>query len=126
MTTQVMTTDASEKEVVLTKAILNIANSYGLSGKQLSEILGLSESTTTRLQQGKKRISPYTKEGEMALLLVRVYRSLNALLGNNHDKARTWLISDNRHLNTAPIEKIKTIAGLVEVVNYLDAMRGKV
>ncbi len=126
MKTQLIMTDVAEKEIVLTKAILNVASSYGLSGKQLSEILGLSESTTSRLQQGKKRISPYTKEGEMALLLVRVYRSLNALLGNNHDKAKAWLTSDNRHFNITPIEKIKTISGLVEVVNYLDAMRGKV
>lgn len=126
MKTQAINEDASQKEIVLTKAILNIASRYGLSGKQLSDILGLSESTTSRLQQGKKKISPYTKEGEMALLLVRVYRSLNALLGNNHDKAKAWLTSNNRHFNIPPLEKIKTISGLVEVVNYLDAMRGKV
>lgn len=126
MKSQTMITDVLEKERVLTKAVLNIASAYALSGKQLSEILGVSEATSSRLQQGKKQISPYTKEGEMALLLVRIYRSLNALLGNHHDKAKAWLTSYNHHFNRSPLEKIKTITGLVEVVNYLDAMRGKV
>ena len=114
------------KKLVLTKAVLNMANFYGLTGKDLSAIIGMSEASTSRLHQGKKWLSPYTKEGEMALLLLRVYRSLNALVGNNHEKAKAWLTSANRNFDQHPIEKLKTVCGLVEVVNYLDAMRGKV
>jgi hypothetical protein len=114
-----------EKERVLTKAILNLANFYNLTGKDLSDIIGISESSTTRLHQGKKVISPDTKEGEMALLLLRVYRGLNSLIGNNHDKAKIWLNSFNTYFNKKPIEQLKTVTGLVDVVNYLDAMRGK-
>ncbi|EHL28977.1 MbcA/ParS/Xre antitoxin family protein [Legionella drancourtii] len=114
-----------EKERVLTKAILNLANFYNLTGKDLSDIIGISESSTTRLHQGKKVISPNTKEGEMALLLLRVYRGLNSLIGNNHDKAKIWLNSFNTYFNKKPIEQLKTVTGLVDVVNYLDAMRGK-
>lgn len=126
MKMQLINANSSEKEAILAKAILNVAHLYALSGKQLSEIIGLSESSTSRLQQGKKKISPYSKEGEMALLLIRVYQSLNALLGNNHEKAKAWLNSGNRHFDKTPLEKLKTVSGLVEVVNYLDAMRGKV
>ncbi len=121
-----LSTNAHEKEQVLTKAVLNMANFYELSGKDLSSIIGMSEASTTRLHQGKKLLSPYTKEGEMALLLLRVYRSLNALVGNNHTKAKAWLTSANRNFESPPIEKLKTVHGLVEVVNYLDAMRGKI
>lgn len=49
-----------EKERVLTKAILNLANFYNLTGKDLSDIIGISEASTIRLNQGKKFISPYT------------------------------------------------------------------
>lgn len=115
----------AQKEIVLTKAILNLANFYHFTGKDLSEIIGISEASATRLNQGKKLISPYTKEGEMALLLVRVYRSLNSLVGNNHEKARIWLNSKNNYFQKKPIEEMKKIPGLVSVLNYLDAMRGK-
>lgn len=114
-----------EKERVLTKAILNLARFYDLTGKDLSAIIGMSEASTTRLNQGKKLISPDTKEGEMALLLLRVYRSLNALVGHHHEKAKIWLNSDNAYFSKKPIEHLKTVTGLVAVVNYLDAMRGK-
>lgn len=119
-------TDLHEKERVLTRAILNMAEFYNLSGKDLSAIIGMSEASMTRLHQGKKWLSPYTREGEMALLLLRVYRSLNALVGNNHQKAKAWLTSANRYFDTPPIEQLKTVQGLVNVVNYLDAMRGKI
>ncbi len=114
-----------EQERVLTKAIRNMAEFYGISGKELSKIIGISEATTTRINQGKKLLSPESKEGEMALLLLRLYRSLNAIVGNNHTKAKAWLNSENNYFRAKPIERIRTVAGLVEVVNYLDAMRGK-
>lgn len=126
MNTHSLNNKMLEKERVLTKAVLNIANFYELTGKDLSHIIGISESSATRLNQGKKMLSPNTKEGEMALLLLRIYRSLNTLVGNNHLKAKAWLNSSNTYFGEKPIERIKTISGLVEVVNYLDAMRGKI
>lgn len=114
-----------QQEIVLTKAICNLSKFYSFTGKELSDIIGISESSATRLNQGKKLISPHTKEGEIALLLVRIYRSLNAMLGNNHEKAKAWLNSKNRYFQNKPIEEMKTIPGLISVLNYLDAMRGK-
>jgi len=116
----------SDKSAVLTKALLSLVNFYDFSGKDLSDIIGISESSVTRLYQGKKSISPDSKEGELVLLLLRLYRSLNAMVGNNHDKARLWLQSHNRYFGKSPFEAIKTVTGLVEAVNYLDAMRGKI
>ena len=114
-----------QEEVVLTKAICNLSKFYSLTGKDLSKIIGISESGASRIVQGTKLISPYTKEGELALLLLRIYRSLNAMVGNNHEKAKLWLNSDNKYFRNKPIEEIQTIAGLIAVLNYLDAMRGK-
>lgn len=114
-----------EQARVLTKAVLNVAHFYALSGKDISDIIGISEAGVSRLGHGKKLLAPDTKEGEMAILLIRVYRSLNALLGNNHTKAKLWLHNHNHYLQQKPIELLKTIPGLVAVLNYLDAMRGK-
>ena len=126
MNSSSITQKNAEKEVVLTKALLNMAALYHLNGKVLSDIIGLSEAGVTRLHQHKKTISPTSKEGELVLLLLRLYRSLNALLGNNHEKARLWLASSHSYFRQKPIDHIKTVAGLVDVVNYLDAMRGKI
>ena len=118
-------TQSQADELVLTKALCHLAKFYALTGKELSQIIGMSESSTSRLLQGKKLISPDTKEGELALLLIRIYRSLNAMVGNHHAKAKDWLNSQNKYFNNKPIDEIKTIAGLIGVLNYLDAMRGK-
>ena len=114
-----------EEELVLTKAICSLAKFYSLSGKDLSKIIGISESSASRVIQGIKLISPHTKEGELALLLLRIYRSLNAMVGNNHEKAKLWLNSRNKYFRNKPMEEMKTIPGLMSVLNYLDAMRGK-
>ena len=106
--------------LVLTKALINMASFYELTGKELGDIIGISESGVTRLYQGKKILSPETKEGELAILLLRVYRSLNAMLGNDHTKAKIWLNSPNTYFNATPCDSIKTIPGLVKVVQYLD------
>lgn len=114
-----------QKELVLTKALLRLANFYNLTGKDLNQIIGISESTVTRLYQGKSFISPSTKEGEIALLVLRIYRGLNSLLGTHHEKATLWLNSENNYFNQKPIDRMKSVSGLVDVVNYIDAMRGK-
>jgi uncharacterized protein (DUF2384 family) len=119
------TNQLPEQARVLTKALLNVAHFYHLTGKEVGDIIGISEASVSRLGQGKKLLAPDTKEGEMAILLIRVYRSLNALLGNDHTKAKLWLNSQNHYLQKKPIELLKTIPGLVAVLNYLDAMRGK-
>lgn len=121
----VSTNRTHQEEVVLTKALFNMVKFYSLTGKDLSKIIGISESTVSRLNQGTKLISPYTKEGELVLLLLRIYRSLNAMVGNNHEKAKLWLNHQNKYFKNKPIDEMKSIPGLVRVLNYLDAMRGK-
>jgi uncharacterized protein (DUF2384 family) len=114
----------AQEEAVLTKALCKLAKFYSLSGKDLSKIIGISESSVSRLGH-TKLISPDTKEGEMALLLLRIYRSLNSMVGNNHEKAKLWLNNPNKYFRNNPLEEMKTVAGLIGVLNYLDAMRGK-
>jgi len=112
-------------EVVLSKAFCNMAKFCSFTGKDIKQMTGISESSFTRLNHGERFISPTSKEGEIALLLLRIYRSLNAIVGNNHEKAKRWLNSQNQYFQKKPIEEMMTIPGLVSVVNYLDAMRGK-
>lgn len=110
----------------LSKAVIRAAGLLGLSQAAIADILGLSASTVSRLFSGSYRLQPERKkEWELALLFVRLFRSLDAILGHG-DQARAWLKGDNLALDGKPIELIRHTEGLVSVVHYLDAYRGRV
>ena len=67
-----------------------------------------------------------TKPFELAVLFIRLYRSLDALVGGDDAVARAWLKNDNTVLKRAPIELIQSVAGLANVIAYLDARRALV
>lgn len=110
--------------VVLAKAVLSAATRLGLRNRQLASLLGTSEASVSRLQ-GSRGIDPASREGEIALLFLRLYRSLDALMGGSDAQARAWLHAENDHLRGTPATRIQHIEGLVDVVQYLDAMRGR-
>lgn len=110
--------------MVLTKATLSAAERLGIRNRQLASIIGTSEASVSRLSSGRA-LDPASKEGELALMFLRLYRSLDALVGGDDAKSRTWLHAANDHLGGIPAERIRTIEGLVDVVQYLDAMRGR-
>lgn len=110
---------------VVNKAILKTAHHLGFTQKELSQIIGSSPPQINRLFKANiPCINPQTKEWECALLFLRLIRSLEAIVGEDPQQAREWLYHHNHHLADKPIEMIKHIQGLNEVVIYLDAMRG--
>jgi hypothetical protein len=58
-------------------------------------------------------------------LLVRLFRSLDALLGHDAD-ARRWLADDNLGLQGRPLDMMESAEGLVRVLQYVDAHRGRI
>jgi transcriptional regulator with XRE-family HTH domain len=100
------------------------AERLGLTQKDLAAVLGVSPATLSRLS--RRPLDPRSKEGELAILFVRLYRSLDALLGSNAEACRRWFHAPNRHLGGVPAELVRSITGLVHAIEYLDAMRGKV
>ena len=108
---------------VLTKATRRAARSLGLSDAALAAVLGVSPSTVSRLGEDRP-LDPASRVGECALLLLRVFRNLDSMLGDA-ESCRRWMTSPNQHLGAVPADLIRSIEGLVNVVRYLDAMRGK-
>ena len=108
---------------VVTKAVLSAADRLDLRQRDVAAILGASEASVSRLHQDR-RVQPDSKEGELALLFLRAYRSLDTLVGGDDVAARTWLHAENAHLGGVPAERIRSVEGLVDVVRYLDAVRG--
>lgn len=113
----------ADAPAVLTKAVLRTAILLGIGTAGLRKVLGVSESSIARLSSGGRTIDPASKEGELALLLVRLYRSLDALVGGDAQQRAAWLSSHNRALNGRPVDLIATTAGLVTTVAYLDSAR---
>ena len=121
------------RDAVVTKALLRAAETLGLSQKELARTVGVSEATMSRISRRRTAlessraaslIATSRKEGELALLLLRVYRSVDALLGGDAQKVRAWFAAENTHLGGIPRERVQTAEGLVTVALYLDAMRG--
>jgi transcriptional regulator with XRE-family HTH domain len=113
-----------DSAAVLTRATLRAADKLGLSQRDLAKLLGVSAASMSRLSRGRT-IDPSGKEGELALLFLRLFRSLDALVGGDESAANAWFHAKNLHLEGVPAELVARVDGLVHVVEYLDAMRGR-
>lgn len=110
----------------LTKALVRAAGLLQIRQASIARILGVSGATASRLFSGQYLLNQErVKEWEFAVLFVRLYRSLDAILGHG-DKARMWLTGDNLGLAARPVDLIESAEGLVCVLHYLDAHRGRV
>jgi transcriptional regulator with XRE-family HTH domain len=117
---------APDRASVLTKATLRAAERLGLTGRQLAEIVGVSEATVSRLRRGEASLDDGSKPFQLAALLVRAFRSLDAITGGDEAVARAWLTAPNNALAARPLERMATVQGLVDVTTYLDARRAPV
>jgi transcriptional regulator with XRE-family HTH domain len=116
---------ASPEAAVLGKALLRASERLNVSQKDLALVVGLSSATISRLASGSFALEPSSKSGELALLFLRVYRGLDALVGGEDEKARAWFHAENDHVGGVPAERVRTVEGLTDVARYLDAMRGR-
>ena len=112
-----------DRAVVLTKATLSAAEQLGLSNADLAAVIGVSEPTISRIKTSNRTIAPDSKEGELALLLIRVFRSLDPLIGGDEGKRKIWMNSYNKALVGQPNQLICKADGLVRTLSYLDGMR---
>lgn len=117
---------APEPRRVLTGAVMRAAALLQINQANLAQILGLSPATVSRMANGAYSLDTQKKEWELGALFVRLFRSLDALIGGNSGAARTWLNGDNRGLGGRPIELIRSTEGLVRAVQYLDSARGRI
>lgn len=110
---------------VVTKGVLRAAERLGLPNRVVAAVLGVSEATVSRMGTGAYQLEPGSKPFELAVLFLRLFRSLDAIVGGDTAVARAWLRNDNTALKAAPITLIESVAGLVHVVAYLDDRRAR-
>ncbi|MFO0017403.1 MAG: antitoxin Xre/MbcA/ParS toxin-binding domain-containing protein [Synechococcaceae cyanobacterium] len=107
---------------LLLQAVFRAADELELSRTALARVLGKDRSTLNRA----KGLDPASKTGELALLFIRLYRSLSVLVGHDRQQLRHWFHTANRHTGGVPAEQVQRTEGLVEIVHYLDAMRAPI
>jgi hypothetical protein len=114
---------APASAAVVTKAALRAAVRLGLSSRALAGVLGLSEATVSRMGSGTYQLSPGDKSFDLAVLFIRMFRAVDAIVGGDEQAARGWMQSENTVLGATPAALIRSVTGLVTVVGYLDARR---
>ena len=114
-----------DPSTTLTKALLRAGGILGLSQAELGAIIGLSSASMSRLARGDARLTG--KPLELAMLVIRLYRSLDAIVGGDDRASQSWLRVPNSALDGAlPITMMRNIPGLLDVVAYVDARRALV
>jgi transcriptional regulator with XRE-family HTH domain len=116
---------ATSDAVVLSRAALRAASFLGVSQAELAAIIGLSEASISRIASGQKALEPGSKSWQLAALFVRLFRSLDAIVGSDDVVARAWMRAPNTALGGVPLELASDVSGLVRSVDYLDAARAR-
>ena len=114
---------AEREGMILSKAVIRAAGFLGLSNKVVARTIGLSEASASRLRSGDYVISPETKTFELAQLFVRLFRSLDSIVGSDDDTLKSWMRTPNTALGDRPLDLIQTVPGLVEALRYVDSRR---
>ncbi|WP_085907100.1 MbcA/ParS/Xre antitoxin family protein [Kiloniella majae] len=117
---------SSDRSAVITKAVIRAGDQLGLKQKKISDIFDLSEATISRMKKGEYFLSEEKKDFEIAALLIRLFRGLDTIVGGDPKATTSWIRSHNAYLNQVPLELMKTITGLMDVINYLDFRQAQV
>jgi uncharacterized protein (DUF2384 family) len=117
---------APEEANIVTRATLRAADRLRIKNTALAKIIGLSEPTVSRMRKGEFRLDPGQKAFELAILFVRFYRSLDAIVGGSDAVAADWMRNKNDVLGSTPLDLIQTVAGLANAIEYLDSRRAPV
>jgi len=115
-----------DASMVAAKAVTRAADLLDVSGWDLAAIIGVSEASLSRMKRSDASFRLSGKPHELALLFIRLYRSLDAIMGGDDAASRHWLRAENLALGGQPLSRIKSIDGLAHVLAYLDARRAPV
>src|SRR3954452_25173813 len=94
--------DTLSESTVLSKAVVRAADCLKLPNELVGRILGISAASVSRMKGGSYTLSPNSKPFELALYLVRLFRSLAAMTSGDDAAAQSWLRTPNILLGRKP------------------------
>jgi|SRR5271170_2625597 uncharacterized protein (DUF2384 family) len=111
---------------VVTQAALRAADRLQIKNTVLAKILGVSGPTISRMRKGSYELEPEQKAFELAVMFVRLYRSLDGIVAGDDGVAADWLKNSNTALDGVPLDIVQSVSGLTNVIQYLDSRRAVV
>jgi hypothetical protein len=117
--------DPGRAAIVVSRAVVRAAAVLGINSTTLARVLGISAASTSRLKDGAYVLPPDSKPYELALLLIRLFRSLDAMMGGEEPSIRSWMRVPNQALRGVPQDLVTSVTGLVDTVTYVDAARAR-
>ncbi len=111
-------------DAVLAKAVLNASEQLGLKQAELAAVLGVHRTAVSRLKQSLS-LDPASKQGELALLFIRVARAVYTLAGGDPAWIKHFMHTNNTITGGVPAQQVQSISGLFQVLQVVDALRGK-
>ena len=73
--------------------------------KLVASVIGVSEATVSRMKKGDLTLETGSKPFELAVLMVRLFRSLDAIAGGDEKVSRAWMKNENLALGGAPVAR---------------------
>ena len=114
------TSSSPSKEAVLSKAAFNAAKHLGLNHAELAKLLRISEEAVLQCVASERFLDPSGHEGERALILVQIFRALDALVGGDASARITWMNAHNKVIYDLPRHAVQTLSGLKRTLAYLN------
>jgi hypothetical protein len=111
---------------VLGEAVSQAAANWRLRNDVLGRMLGISRTSALRLRNGEFTLKRGEPPFELAQYFVRVFRSLDSVMGSDDAASISWLRSHNLDLDGRPLDLMQSITGLFRVAEYIDGYRAKV
>lgn len=108
------------KAVVLTEAVLEVANQLCLDDATLSAVLEVSAQSVQSLKAGTY-LDYATTAYQNSTKLIQVYEALVSLVGTDQQNLRSWLEAENKRWGCTPLRKLRERSGLDEVMVYLQS-----
>ncbi len=126
MNARAVSANNPERRKVLTRAVLRAGELLGLSRQELADSIGLSPSSISRMYSEGYFLEEGSKNWELAALLVRLYRGLDAVAAGDEQTLQAWMRNQNTDLHAVPASLVTHVAGLANVVSYVDACRARI
>ncbi len=112
--------------LVLSEAVANVARYWKIPNERLGAILGISDSSVSRLRSGAYQLDPKSKAFELGQYLVRLFRALDSMTAAQDRSSMAWLATPHPELGGIPLDMLTSITGLMRVCDYVDAQRARV
>ncbi len=103
---------------VLAKAVLKAADFLSVSQDDLVTILGVD----LRLSCNSE-LNVTSESGQRGLILIRIFKSLYALNGNDIEQVQHFMKNFNKGTDGIPAEQIKDSEGLIVVLTFLELVK---